>query len=122
MWGEFDSGGRSGASESTTYTGMAGPFDWPLERTLWAVLVVTFVADVATTFYGLHSGLVEGNPFVTYAIAWGGFGGFVATKLGTLAVAVAVRSVLPAEQRPVVPFAFALVWGVAVAVNLWVLF
>jgi len=89
------------------------------ERALWVLLAVALVADGALTWYGLEHGLTEANPVMAAAMAWLGVaGGIVVVKgVAVVVAALAGASVSPAN-RPVVPLAMAIPWGLAATINL----
>lgn len=87
-----------------------------LERHLWSVVVLALVADVHTTAIGLEQGFTEGNPLMRWAIGVGGIGALALTKVGILAVGVAIRRRWPRYNR-VVPLAMAIPWVAVAVVN-----
>lgn len=87
------------------------------ERALWAVALLATLADVATTLAGVHLGLTEGNPVIAGVLASSGVGGFLAVKVGVLAVAVGARVAL-GRYRVAIPLGLALPWAVAASANL----
>lgn len=91
------------------------------ERVLWALVALSLVGDLATTFAGLHVGLTESNPIARGAIDGHGVAGMLGLKAGALAVALVGRSLLPDEYGPIVPAGLAVPWLAAVAVNLYVI-
>lgn len=91
------------------------------ERLLWALVALSLVGDLATTFAGLHVGLTESNPIARGAIDGYGVAGMVGLKVGAIAVALVGRSLLPDEYGPIVPAGLAVPWLGAVAVNLYVI-
>lgn len=92
-----------------------------LERALWLAVAVALVADVATTYYGLERGLVEGNPVARAALGSLGYAGLGLLKLLALGVAAGCRTALPCRYGAVVPGALAGTWGLAAGANLLLL-
>lgn len=87
------------------------------ELGLWLVVIVALVLDIATTAYGLSTGLVERNPLVRWAIDAVGLAALPVLKLGAVAVALACRRAWPACAT-VVPLGLAIPWSLAVGINL----
>jgi hypothetical protein len=88
------------------------------ERTLWALVAVTFVLDVVLTAYGLKAGFTEGNPVARAAIAFAGpIPAMVGLKGLVVAFAVCAANVVPARGRPLIPLAVATPWGLASVSN-----
>lgn len=92
-----------------------------LERLLWVLVAASVVADVGTTFVGLHLGLAESNPVARVAIDGYGLLGMVALKAVAVAVGLACRSALPVAYRPIVPAGLATPWVLAACINLYVI-
>lgn len=92
-----------------------------LERLLWAVVALSLIGDVVTTFLGLHLGLAESNPVAKGAIDGYGFVGMMALKAVAVAIALGCRTMLPREYGAVVPAGLAVPWTIAVCVNLYVI-
>lgn len=90
-----------------------------VERALWAVVALSLVGDVATTFLGLHLGMVEANPVARGAIEGHGLLGMLALKVVAVGVGLCCRPLLPAAYRSIVPAGLALPWLVAVVANLY---
>lgn len=88
------------------------------ERSLWALVVVTFVLDVLLTAYGLEVGFTEGNPFARAVIASvGPLPAMVALKSLVVAFAVGAARLVPQRGRPLIPLAVATPWGIASVSN-----
>jgi hypothetical protein len=87
-----------------------------VESRLWGLLALALLADVATTSYGLASGLSEGNPAMRLAIETAGVAALVGVKLLVVGFGVGVRQFLD-ERGAVVPLGLALPWLAAAAVN-----
>lgn len=95
------------------------------ERWLWVVAVVTYgVGDTATTLVGLTSGRVtEAGPIAATLVGSYGPLGFVALKLGTLALFFVAWYALRSPSRAAVPLAVAVAgaiisgWNIVVLAN-----
>lgn len=87
-----------------------------VESQLWIVLLVTLVADVALTHYGLQMGLTEANPLMRTAIEAVGIAALLGVKLLIVGVGVGVRLSLD-ERGAVVPIGLALPWFLAATIN-----
>lgn len=90
-----------------------------LERLLWALVAVSLVADVVTTFAGLHLGLSESNPAARGAIEGYGVFGMLALKAFAVGVGLVCRVFLEREYRPIVPAGLAVPWLVAAILNVY---
>lgn len=90
-----------------------------LERLLWVLVGIALVADVVTTFVGLHLGLVESNPAARGAIEGYGVVGMLALKAFAVGVGLACRLLLEREYRPIVPAGLAVPWLVAAVLNVY---
>lgn len=88
------------------------------EPTLWALVAVALVGDVALTAWGLSLDLVETNPLGAVAIARFGVAGMVAVKAAAVALALAWWHVLPLELGRFVPLLLAIPWWIACVSNL----
>jgi hypothetical protein len=88
------------------------------ERSLWAVVVLSALADVLLTYYGLQIGLTEANPIARGAIEGYGYWTMLALKGGALSVGVACWAALPDRFSPVIPLGLAIPWVVASLINL----
>ncbi|MFC6825571.1 DUF5658 family protein [Halopelagius fulvigenes] len=88
------------------------------ERTLWALVGVTFVLDVLLTAYGLELGYTEGNPFARAVIsAVGPLPAMVGLKALVVGFAVVAARLVPNRGRPLIPLAVATPWGLASVSN-----
>lgn len=88
------------------------------ERALWVLLAAALLADAALTWYGLERGLTEANPVMAAAMTWLGVaGGIVVVKGVAVLVAGLARASVSPANRPVVPLAMAIPWGVAALIN-----
>ncbi|WP_312908497.1 DUF5658 family protein [Natronosalvus caseinilyticus] len=92
-----------------------------LERAMWGLAAIALVADIATTAHGLEAGLTESNPIASDVIDGHGMVGMVAMKLGAVAVALACRTVLDKQYRPIAPAGLAVPWLVAVCLNVYLI-
>ncbi|WP_306057215.1 DUF5658 family protein [Natronococcus wangiae] len=92
-----------------------------LERALWILVGVSLVADIVTTFVGLHLGLAESNPIARNAIYSHGLVGMIALKALAIGVGLACRPILPRAYRAIVPAGLALPWTIAVFVNVYMI-
>lgn len=92
------------------------------ERWLWALVVVTLLADIALTRQGLMQGLTEGNPIARTAIANGGIGMLGALKVGAVSLGLTTWLAMSSHERAVVPLGLALPWLGATLVNATLLF
>lgn len=92
-----------------------------IERALWALVVLSLIGDIVTTFAGLHLGLTESNPVARTAIEGWGVVGMLALKALAVGVALCCRPLLPPAYRPVVPAGLALPWAFAVVVNCYMI-
>jgi hypothetical protein len=93
------------------------------ERTLWALVGVTFVLDVCLTVYGLSQGFTEGNPFARFAIETvGPLPAMVGLKLVVVTFAVGAARLLSPPNRGLIPVAVATPWGLASLSNILLLF
>lgn len=115
----FDSGGEPMSSEGATLRhwlpGDVTPVD--LERLLWALVALSLVADVVTTFVGLRLGLAESNPAARSAIEGYGVIGMLGLKAFAVGVALACRPLLERAYRPIVPAGLAVPWLAAAIIN-----
>lgn len=75
------------------------------------------VADGVLTYAGVRHGHPEGNPFVQSAISQFGYLGIGAVKVGALAVALGIRTVLSDRRGPFVPLALVVPWLSATVLN-----
>ncbi len=90
-----------------------------LERWLWALAGLGFVADLVLTLVGLRLGMTEANPVVVAAIGQvGPLWGLLGLKIGALAFAVGISRRISPTIRPVVPLALGLTWLAAAGVNM----
>lgn len=87
------------------------------EDLLWGLVVVTLIADVLSTAYGLMQGQTEGNPLVRVALSNGGFLAFGALKLAVLGVAFLLWVSVARDKRVVIPLGLALPWGTVALLN-----
>ncbi|TYT63463.1 hypothetical protein [Natrialba swarupiae] len=92
-----------------------------LEHLCWALVVVSLVGDVVTTFVGLHLGLAESNPIALRAIEGYGLLGMLALKGFAVGVGLLCRPLLPEEYRPIIPAGLAIPWLGAVCINLYMI-
>ncbi|PGF15082.1 hypothetical protein CP556_02360 [Natrinema sp. CBA1119] len=92
-----------------------------LERLCWAFVALALIADVATTFVGLHLGLSESNPAARGAIEGYGLAGMLALKAFAIGVGLVCRPLLEQAYRPIVPAGLAVPWLVAAMVNLYMI-
>ncbi|WP_121743063.1 DUF5658 family protein [Natronorubrum halophilum] len=92
-----------------------------LERALWALVVLSLVGDVVTTFAGLHLGLAESNPVARGAIEGHGLAGMLALKGVAVGIGLICRPMLPEAYRPIVPAGLAIPWVIAVCINLYMI-
>ncbi|MDF9745215.1 DUF5658 family protein [Natrinema salsiterrestre] len=90
-----------------------------LERLLWGIVLLSLVADIVTTFVGLHLGLSESNPAARGAIESYGLGGMVALKAGAIGVGLVCRPLLEREYRAIVPAGLAVPWLAAAILNVY---
>lgn len=113
-------------TEPETQTDVAGDRRWGSllealtahERALWVLLAAALLADAALTWYGLERGLTEANPVMAAAMTWLGVaGGIVVVKGVAVLVAGLARASVSPANRPVVPLAMAIPWGVAALIN-----
>lgn len=88
------------------------------ERTLWRLVGVLLVGDVALTAWGRSLGLVELNPVGAALLARFGTGGLVVAKLLAAAPALVWWVGLPDTYARFVPLLLAVPWAVACTVNL----
>ncbi len=88
-----------------------------LERLCWALVALSLIADVATTFVGLHLGLAESNPAARGAIERYGVAGMLGLKAFAIGVALACRPLLEREYRAIVPAGLAVPWLAAAVLN-----
>ncbi|ELY70599.1 DUF5658 family protein [Natronobacterium gregoryi] len=89
-----------------------------LERLLWALVALSLLGDVVTTFVGLHLGLAESNPVARSAISGYGLAGMLGLKAFAVGLGLACRPLLPCTYRAVVPAGLALPWTLATCNNL----
>ncbi len=89
-----------------------------MERLLWAVVLLAFVGDLLTTYFGLHAGLTESNPVARGALGRFGFLSLVGLKSFALAVGFVCRTLVPRRYTALVPVGLALPWMFAVVINL----
>ena len=89
----------------------------PNEGLFWAVVVVAFALDLATTRIGLAVGLAERNPVAASLLAAHGFAALVWLKVAVLGVGAACCTALPAGARAAVPVGLAIPSCGAVVVN-----
>lgn len=87
-----------------------------IERHLWVIVALSFVADVHLTYVGLQHGLTEGNPVIRWVIAHLGIGALIVVKLAVITLAALVRWHRP-RHGPVVPLGLAVPSATAVALN-----
>ncbi|QSG12753.1 putative membrane protein [Halapricum desulfuricans] len=87
-----------------------------VEPQLWAAMLVTLIADVALTHYGLQVGLAEGNPLMRAAIETAGIAALFGIKLSIVIFGVGVRLTL-GERGVVVPVGLAVPWLLAAVIN-----
>ena len=87
------------------------------QATLWFVVCLSGLADVALTAVGLRLGLAESNPFAAAVIARFGLAGMVAVKAAAAGLAVWGWVVLPARYALAVPAFVGAPWVVACLVN-----
>lgn len=92
-----------------------------LERLCWAFVALALIADVVTTFAGLHLGLSESNPAARGAIESYGLAGMLALKAFAIGVGLVCRPLLEQAYRPIIPAGLALPWLVAAGVNLYMI-
>ena len=92
-----------------------------LERSLWLLVALSLIGDVATTFVGLHLGLAESNPVARTAIEGYGVPGILVLKGVAVGIGLVCRPLLPAAYRPVVPAGLAVPWILAVCINLYMI-
>ncbi len=90
-----------------------------LERLLWALVMLALLADVATTFVGLHLGLSESNPAARGAIEGYGVAGMLGLKAFAIGVGLVCRPLLEQAYRPIVPAGLAVPWLAAALLNLY---
>ncbi|QSW98267.1 DUF5658 family protein [Haloterrigena alkaliphila] len=98
------------------------PFDLSpttLERALWVVVALSLVADVITTFVGLHLGLAESNPVARSAIEGHGLAGMLVLKAAAVGIALVCRPILPTAYRPIIPAGLVVPWTIAVCINVY---
>lgn len=92
------------------------------EWVLWGLVLLGLVGDVALTYYGITSGIPEGNPIVAASIEqFGNLGGILVTKAVAMGVALAAWAYLSERYRAVVPVALAPPWLLAAAINVFVI-
>ena len=87
------------------------------ETILWTIVIGVTVADGVLTYAGLLQGHPDGNPIVRSAIAHFGYLGIGVIKVGALAVAFGVWTVLSTRRRPFVPLALVVPWTSATLLN-----
>ncbi|WP_226041095.1 DUF5658 family protein [Natrinema sp. DC36] len=92
-----------------------------LERLCWALVALALIADVVTTFVGLHLGLSESNPAARGAIEGYGLAGMLTLKAFAIGVGLVCRPLLEQAYRPIVPAGLAVPWLVAAMVNLYMI-
>ncbi|SEW00347.1 DUF5658 family protein [Natrinema salifodinae] len=109
--------GAEGAILRRRLPGDVTPVD--LERLLWVVVGVSLLADVVTTFLGLHLGLAESNPAARSAIDGYGLAGMLALKAFAVGVGLVCRRLLEPVYRPIVPAGLAVPWLTAAALNVY---
>lgn len=100
----------------------AHPRSRRLAGLVWTVTLLATAADVATTVYGLHLGLREGNPVALAAIETFGVPGLVGLKLLALGFAGVCWVALSDERALVPPATLGAFTSVVVTLNLLTLF
>ncbi len=90
-----------------------------LERLLWGVVGFALIADIATTFVGLHLGLSESNPAARGAIEGYGIAGMLALKGFAIGIGLGCRLLLDRQYRPIVPAGLAVPWLLAAILNVY---
>jgi len=92
------------------------------ERELWLLVVVTMLADVPLTMYGLHLGLTEMNPVARTAIEVAGALGLYVLELVALSIGLGCTLLVPQRYTALVPLGLALPSVFAVVVNSLLIF
>jgi len=93
------------------------------ERALWLLVVLSLVADVVLTHYGLAGGATELNPVAGALMATiGTLPAMTALKGAALLVGVVAWTVIPTRHRGLVPLGLAVPWTIASLVNAVVVF
>lgn len=113
-WTAFDAVGTDGSLGAVL--GHASD----LELVLWSLVVGASVLDVATTAYGLSTGLVERNPAMRLALDSFGLVALAGAKAAAVAFALGVRYAWP-ECALVAPLGLAVPWLLAAGVNVAVI-
>jgi hypothetical protein len=81
---------------------------------LWGLVVLGLTLDVATTSYGIHIGLSEGNPLAREVMhLLSPLGAMVLLKAVVLSFGAGVWAVLPRRYRAIVPLGLAVPWLIA---------
>ena len=92
----------------------------PIEKVGWGLVAAGFVLDTLTTFAGLSMGMVETNPVILDILQGWGWLGFIAIKIGVVALAVAVRQRISTYEWAV-PYCVGTPWLLAGLSNsLWI--
>lgn len=117
----FDSGWEPMRTDAATLTNrpLIAVDATTLEGLLWGLVIVSLIADVVTTFVGLHLGLAEANPVARGAIQHLGLVGMLGLKFAAIGVGIACRQFLPPRYRPIVPAGLAVPWTLAAVSNLY---
>jgi hypothetical protein len=92
------------------------------ERELWLLVVVTMLADVPLTMYGLQLGLTEMNPVARTAIEVAGALGLYMLELVALSIGLGCTLLVPQRYTALVPLGLALPSVFAVVVNSLLIF
>jgi len=92
------------------------------ERELWLLVVVTMLADVPLTMYGLQLGLTEMNPVARTAIEVAGALGLYVLELVALSIGLGCTLLVPQRYTALVPLGLALPSVFAVVVNSLLIF
>lgn len=87
------------------------------ESTLWLLVLLALVVDVGSTLYGFRLGFVEQNDLARILLANFGILGIIGLKFAALALAVALRRIVPSEHVGLIPLALGIPWWIGALTN-----